>query len=31
VPAFTSRDDKVVRMDRYADRAEALEGAGLAE
>ena len=29
VPVFTFRDGKVVRMDRYADRGEALEAVGL--
>jgi ketosteroid isomerase-like protein len=31
VPVFTFRDGKVVRMDRYADRAEALAEMGLSE
>jgi ketosteroid isomerase-like protein len=30
VPVFTFRGDKVVRMDRYGSRAEALEGVELA-
>jgi ketosteroid isomerase-like protein len=31
VPVFTFCDGKVVRMDRYGDRAEALKAAGLEE
>jgi ketosteroid isomerase-like protein len=30
VPVFTFRDDKIVRMDRYGDRTEALKAVGLA-
>jgi ketosteroid isomerase-like protein len=31
VPMYTFRDGKVVRMDRYGDRAEALKAVGLRE
>jgi ketosteroid isomerase-like protein len=31
VPVCTFRDGRIVRMDRYGDRAEALEAVGLAE
>jgi hypothetical protein len=31
VPLFTFRDGKVVRMDRYDNRSEALQAAGLRE
>jgi ketosteroid isomerase-like protein len=31
VPVFTFRDGQVVRMDRYGDRAEALEAVGMSE
>jgi ketosteroid isomerase-like protein len=31
VPVYTLRDGKVVRMDRYRDRTEALEAAGVFE
>ena len=30
VPVFAFRDGKIVRMDRYGDRAEALKAVGLA-
>jgi hypothetical protein len=31
VPVYTLRDGKVVRMDRYRNRTEALEAAGVFE